>query len=67
MELGAFLGVVFLGEGRVFLSAECIGVIFVVLVENYGPGLPGGLIVYQGHLFALKGHLWPSEDVVGFV
>ena len=22
-----------------------------------GPGLPGGLIIYQGHLFALKGHL----------
>ena len=24
------------------------------------PGLPGGLIIYQGHLFPLKGHLWPS-------
>ena len=22
-----------------------------------GPGLPGGLFIYQGHLFALKGHL----------
>ena len=22
------------------------------------PGLPGSLIIYQGHLFALKGHLW---------
>ena len=22
-----------------------------------GPGLPGGFIIYQGHLFALKGHL----------
>ena len=21
------------------------------------PGLPGGLIIYQGHLFPLKGHL----------
>ena len=21
------------------------------------PGIPGGLIIYQGHLFALKGHL----------
>ena len=23
-----------------------------------GPGLPGGLIIYQGHLFTRKGHLW---------
>ena len=23
-----------------------------------GPGLPGGLIIYQGHLFPLKGRLW---------
>ena len=22
------------------------------------PGLPGGLTIYQGQLFALKGHLW---------
>ena len=22
------------------------------------PGLPGGLIIYQGHLFPLKGHPW---------
>ena len=22
------------------------------------PGLPGGFIIYQGHLFALKGQLW---------
>ena len=24
------------------------------------PGLPGGLIIYQGHLFPLKGHLCAS-------
>ena len=30
----------------------------VVLVKKIdGPGLPGGLIIYQGHLFPLKGHL----------
>ena len=22
------------------------------------PGLPGGFIIYQGHLFPLNGHLW---------
>ena len=29
-----------------------------------GPGLPGGLIIYQGHLFPLKGHqlfIWPND------
>ena len=25
-----------------------------------GPGFPGGLIIYQGHLFHLKGHLWTA-------
>ena len=37
------------------------GSFWVVLVEKNSlaiPGLPGGLIIYQGHLFAPKGHLW---------
>ena len=25
------------------------------------PGLPGGLIIYQGHLFTLNGHLRPCR------
>ena len=30
----------------------------IVLLEKIdGPGLPGGLLIYQGHLFPLKGHL----------
>ena len=30
----------------------------VVLLEKIeGPGLPGGSILYQGHLFSQKGHL----------
>ena len=34
-------------------------VLFGCFGRNIGgfPGLPGGLIIYQGHLFALKGHL----------
>ena len=27
-----------------------------------GTGLPGGLIIYQGHSFPLKGHLWSQRD-----
>ena len=26
-----------------------------------GPGLPGSLIIYQGHLVALKEHLWLGQ------
>ena len=29
-----------------------------------GPGLPGGLIIYQGHLFPLKGHLWKGPSAI---
>ena len=28
-----------------------------------GPGSPGGLVIYQGHLFALEGHLWLCVSV----
>ena len=36
----------------------CIGVLFGCFGGKIdGPGLPGGLIIYQGHLFPLKGHL----------
>ena len=31
-----------------------------------GPGLPGGLIIYQGHLLPLKGHLWLDGEVGKF-
>ena len=35
-----------------------IGVLFGCFGRTIdGPGLPGGLIIYQGHLFPLKGHL----------
>ena len=38
---------------------------WLVLVEKYRaiPGLPGGLIIYQGHLFALNGHFWGDGRV----
>ena len=32
-----------------------------------GPGLPGGLIIYQGHLFPPKGHLCPEPFRPGSV
>ena len=36
-----------------------IGVLFGCVGRKIdGPGLPGALIIYQGHLFPLKGHLW---------
>ena len=28
-----------------------------------GPGLTGGLTIYQGHLFPLKGHLWQKGQL----
>ena len=35
-----------------------IGVLFGCFsIQIDGPGLPVGLIMYQGHLFPLKGHL----------
>ena len=35
-----------------------IGVLFGCFARKIdGPGLPGGVIIYQGHLFPLKGHL----------
>ena len=30
-----------------------------------GPGLPGGLIIYHGHLFPLKGHLCSGYGPLG--
>ena len=40
-------------------SSFPIGVLFGCFGRYIdGPGLPGGLIIYQGHLFPLKGHLW---------
>ena len=40
------------------LTAGTIGVLFGCVARKIdGPGLPGGLIIYQGHLFPLKGHL----------
>ena len=37
---------------------EIIGVLFGCFGRKInGHGLPGGLIIHQGHLFALKGHL----------
>ena len=43
------------GEAPLFV---CIGVLFSCFGRKIGgPGLPGGLIIYQGHLVPLKGHL----------
>ena len=40
-------------------DAMAIGVLFSCFGRTIdGPGLPGGLIIHQGHLFPLKGHLW---------
>ena len=42
-----------------------IGVLFGCFGRKIdGPGLPGGLIIYQGHLFALKGHLCSQWTLV---
>ena len=51
-----------LGEGRGWWLCEgmlfAIGVLFGCFGRKiHGPGLPGGLIFYQGHLFPPKGHL----------
>ena len=34
-----------------------IGILFGCFGRTISPGLPGGLIIYQDHLFTLKGHL----------
>ena len=41
--------------GDVYIGVQCL----VVLLEKKMaiPGLPGGLVIYQGHLFPLKGHM----------
>ena len=49
-----------------------VGVLFGCFGRKIdGPGLPGGLIVYQGHLFPLKGrlciHLFPMETRMAFI
>ena len=39
-------------------ETKLIGVLFGGFGRQIdGPGLPGGLIIYQGPLFPLKGHL----------
>ena len=39
--------------------ARSMGVLFGCFARKIdGPGLPGDLIIYQGHLFPLTGHLW---------
>ena len=38
------------------ITPPVIGLLFGCFGNN-GPGLPAGLIIYQGHLFPLKGHL----------
>ena len=39
-------------------NGSVIGVLFRCFgTQIDGPGLPGGLIIYQGHLFAIKGLL----------
>ena len=53
------------GEGwRLFVDAcgsnpiEIIGVLFGCVARKIdGPASPGGSIIFQGHLFTLKGHL----------
>ena len=36
-----------------------IGVLVGCFIRKIGgPGLPGDLLIYQGHLLPLKGHLW---------
>ena len=43
-------------------KATGLGVLFGCFGRKIdGPALPGGLIIYQGHLFPLKGHLWQPE------
>ena len=47
------------------IRAGSIGVLFGCLARKLdGPGLPGGLIIYQGHLFPLKGHLWQGHHTL---
>ena len=49
------------GAAPLTLGFRAIGVLFGCFARKIdiidGPGLPGGLIIYQGHLFPLKGHL----------
>ena len=46
-------------------KAKATGVIFGCLGRKIDvPGLPGGFIIYQGHLFPLKGHLWQRHIAV---
>ena len=41
------------------LCGGTIGVLFGCFARQIdGPGVLGGFIIYQGHLFPLKGHLW---------
>ena len=49
------------GRGRFFANGLVSWVSFLVVLGKNRmaiPGLPGGFIIYQGHLFALKGDLW---------
>ena len=48
----------FWAGGQLTISVAPIGVLFGCFARKIdGPGLPGGLIIYQGHLLPLKGHL----------
>ena len=45
-----------------------IGVLFGCFARKIdGPGLPGGLIIYQGHLFPVKGHLCAPRCLRSFL
>ena len=47
--------------GEAMEEAMAMGVLFGCFGgKKVGfPGLLGGLMIYQDHLFALEGHLWP--------
>ena len=49
-------------------TIRSIGVLFGCFVRKIDgfPGLPGGFIIYQGHLFPLKGHLWSGASPTDF-
>ena len=58
-QVAALLGMVGIVTRLSYPIDVTIGVLFGCFGGKInGPDLPGGLIIYQGHLFALKGHLW---------
>ena len=53
---------------RVVVNYMSIGVLLGCFGGKIdGPGLPGGLVFYQGHLFALNGHLCTCQCFCSFV